>query len=255
MTLAADIAHPREPRRCRAVVAVAVVTRGCREIASLYKLPSVHAAFVPCRLVRGNAVGSHVHRITVARAAQPGHVERVYTRVRIRRRSHVVGWVTARTGGHERVAQLDQPLAVDRRHVLGNLVYAQRRVVLPHEPGVGVAATAHVEQHAPARAADESLGRVHALKPCERRVTSVTGDAPEPAIRVHVGGERVDGAGEPLVIERSMAGHTVVHLGLLRARRLVSQKSPRRSRKQPDQSRPFSSPAGRAHCIPPKSCR
>jgi hypothetical protein len=166
-----------------------------------------------------------------------------------------VGWVTARTGGHERVTQLDQPLAVDRRHVLGNLVYAQRRVVLPHETGVGVAATAHVEQHAPARAADESLGRVHALEPCDRRVTSVTGDAPEPAFRMHVGVERVDGAGKPLVIERSMAGDTVVNLRLLRARRLVPQRHQRRSREQPDQSGQFSSPTARAHCIPPRSCR
>src|SRR4029453_17431287 len=97
VTLSADIPYPRAPRRRRAVIAMAGVAGGSREIALHRQRVPVHALLILLQLIRGNPIGLHIYGISMAATPQLRHTHGVHARGGVRCRTYRVCRMTTDT--------------------------------------------------------------------------------------------------------------------------------------------------------------
>src|SRR5262249_38966115 len=97
VTLSTDIPYPRDPRRCRAVIAMTGVAGGGREVALHRQHAPVHALLILLQLVRRNPIGLHICSVSMAATARLRHTHWVNARGRVRCRANRVCRMTTDT--------------------------------------------------------------------------------------------------------------------------------------------------------------
>jgi len=123
------------------VIPVTSRARRCAEIAASDHRFTMHAGVVLFELVRWDRIAFHMRGVGVAARASLSNVEGMHSRTRIARGPQVMHSVTVDADRHVSVP-FGKKSSMHTRFVLAKLVGTQRRIVLAHERGVGVAAPA-----------------------------------------------------------------------------------------------------------------
>jgi len=141
MTLAADIRHRSDARRCRAMIAMTIVTGWRRQILFFIKSLRMNALLILVVLIARYFESPHVISAGMTLGARFGNVRRINRRERIGDGSDAMYAVTTDAGGYARLSGFEQ-LAVHARVVLLFLIYSQRRIEFLHQVRVAVALAA-----------------------------------------------------------------------------------------------------------------
>src|SRR4029453_2157107 len=99
VALRAQVADRRDAWRCRAMIAVAVVARRCREVAFCRQLAPVHAALVLRELIYRDVIPRHVRPVAVTPPAGVDHLQWMDGRPWVRHGPNRMRRVAARARG------------------------------------------------------------------------------------------------------------------------------------------------------------
>src|SRR4029453_377451 len=212
VTLSADIPYPRDPRRRRAVIAMAGVAGGSREGALHRPRVPVHALLILLQLVRGNPIRLHIYGVSMAATAHLRHTHGVNARSRVRCRADRVCRMTTDTRCDFRIIECLEALTVCRGIVLGHLVHAQCRIVAFHELRITMTVPEDLWEVLARRDTNVSFGGIHGFHAGLLRVPAVTGNATEAAGRMDISAEGLYRMHQPCITSRDMAGNTTVML-------------------------------------------
>ena len=125
-----------------------------------------------------------------------------------------MGRMAAHADRHFLVSGAVESLAVDGGIILGHLVDAQRRIVLPHEAGVGMTTPADLRDLLAPRFADVAFGAIHRSHSGVVGIAAMAGDAAETFERVDVLSKIFYRLGQPLDADRLVAGDAAFSLRL-----------------------------------------
>src|SRR5690349_17636391 len=131
MALAAYARNRLHTRRASAVIAVATVTRGRRQVVAVEQRSGMHARTILLELVCRNLIRSHAHGIGMTPRACRSNLRWINRRLGIAHRPDIVHTVTTRTRGYILVT-LRVAHAVDARLVLGKLIHANLWIESAH---------------------------------------------------------------------------------------------------------------------------
>src|SRR6266699_1241360 len=99
MALAAYACNRLHARRTRAVIAMAAVTSGRRQVVAVEQRSGMHALTILLELVCRNLISIHAHRIGMALRACRSNLRWINLRLGIAHRPDIMHTVTTRTRG------------------------------------------------------------------------------------------------------------------------------------------------------------
>lgn len=182
--------------------------RGAEVAASDHRF-AMHAGVVLFELVRWDCITFHMRGVSVAARAGLSNVEGMHSRTRIARGPQVMHAVTVDADRHVSVRFGKKP-SMHTRFVLAKLVGTQRRIVLAHERGVGVAAPAKRGDLAAFDFAAEPGGLAHSIGIGLGGIATVATGAGQPLLRMDVLSERLCG-----YLQRSVQRGVTIKAGIL----------------------------------------